>query len=516
MTGTSDAEAIRHPRLITFATSQSAWQRTFDAALAELKANVRRVPDGDEPVLIEGGPYTGIWLESGPIDARAYAPIDPERYLAAHRIFFNQQRDDGQIPCFARRGGLGWSQVQTVTSLAVTALDCALHYGDDAFLEQAYRCCSRWDDWLIRYRDRRGLGLCEAFCEYDTGHDKSPRWQGLPKVCQGKDARYCPPNPRLPYLAPDLSASLYGGRVALAKMARRLGRATEAQQWEAKAAQTREAIMAHLFDEATLCFYDRDDEGRFVNIVGDVLLRVLAEGVVEPALFEQIFQRWVGNPEAFWTACPLPSIAICDPHFDWQMPDNSWGGPCQSLTALRAPLFMERYGKFAAMTEVMIRWARCIAAADGFRHQVHPLTGVFQGPEGYTPTMCVMLDYMLRLQGISVYQHNCLSWGCWYEDEQHERTCAFSCEQGGAKLVGRGAVSELYWRGQRLAEVHGRARVITDGHGVIRQLIGIRDAVETVTVTLASGGRYQMALEPDAVASFPGDAVRLQAEQVSP
>jgi len=57
------------------------------------------------------------------------------------------------------------------------------------------------------------------FCEYDSGHDNGPRFaHGLPKECPDGDARRCPDFPGLPFLAPDLSATVYGGRIALGKM----------------------------------------------------------------------------------------------------------------------------------------------------------------------------------------------------------------------------------------------------------------------------------------------------------
>ena len=75
----------------------------------------------------------------------------------------------------------------------------------------------------MRYRNTRGTGLCEGFCTYDTGHDNSPRWKGMPNRCTDNDSRLCPAAPGLPRLCPDLSATVFGGRVALAKMARILG-----------------------------------------------------------------------------------------------------------------------------------------------------------------------------------------------------------------------------------------------------------------------------------------------------
>lgn len=490
--------AVRNFRLKSFRTSDAGWQQKFHAAVAGLRGNVREVPGASEPVLIEGGKYAGMWLESGPIDARAYAVIDPQPYLASHRVLFDLQREDGQIPCFVRKAGIGWSQVQTVTSLAVTALDCALQYGDDAFLARAYDACSRWDGWLAKYRDRQGLGLCEAFCEYDTGHDNSPRWHGLPKICVDRDAKLCPENEVLPYLAPDLSASLYGGRLALAEMAERLGRPGEAQAWRDKAKRTRDAMYEHLFDEQTLCFYDRNAKGEFVQIVGDVLLRVLAEDVVDEELFQRIFDRWVSNEKAFWTPLPMPSIAACDPAFPETMPDNSWGGASQALTALRAGPWFERYGKFAEHTDMMSRWVPALVRANGFMQQADPFTAEFATTEDYSPAMGVMVDYTLRLSGVRVHERSRLSWGCWSADDRQESSCAFSCEAGEGELVRKDGVSELRWGGEVVARVQGRARVITTGEGALRRIIGIGKEGERVTLE-AGGEQAELVLEPNQV-----------------
>lgn len=107
--------------------------------------------------------------------------------------------------------------------VAATALDTYKLTRNRAFLEESYKPCSRWGAWLARHRDRRGLNLVELFCEYHTGHDNSARLRGLPKQCRGLDAKNCPDIPGLPWLAPDLSATLFGGRVALSEIASLLG-----------------------------------------------------------------------------------------------------------------------------------------------------------------------------------------------------------------------------------------------------------------------------------------------------
>jgi hypothetical protein len=376
---------------------RSAISRRYDEALAALKGNIRKVFGFDEPVLIEGGDYRGIWLECGPLEGLVYGRIDPGIARSSHRVFFHHQREDGYLPCWVHGDRVGGAQIQMVVPIAATALETADLTGDGEFLSEAYRSCVRWDAWLAQWRDTRGTGLCEAFCEFDTGHDNSPRFHGLPKSCPGGDPAVCPDSQVLPYLAPDLSATVYGGRIAMAAMAERLGRPAEALQWREKAEMTRRAIMKHCFDPVDECFYDVDREGRFVKVKGDALTRVLGEHVVEQELFERIWTRHIHNPASFWTPYPLPSIAADDPSFVRDLPHNSWGGASQALTALRTPRWFTHYGKGRELEELMTRWVEAILKAPDFMQQMNPWTGVFSTSPSYSPAMLVFMDFVDRL-----------------------------------------------------------------------------------------------------------------------
>jgi len=372
-------------------------------ALEGAQANTRVVAGYPHPVLIEGGNYPGIWLECGPLEGLIYArhASDPEEGRAIaranHDIFFHFQREDGQFPCWVWFShGAGFGQIQMVVPIAATAWETAQLLGEEAFLLRTYEACARWDDWLARTRDGRGLNLCEAFCEFDTGHDNSPRFFGLPHECPNRDARVCPDAGNLPFLAPDLSASLFGGRVALSEMARALGKEGEANGWQEKAEKTRVAMMEHLFDPEDECFYDRDKNGDFVRLRGDVLTRVLGEHVVEQPLFERIYSRHIVNPNEFWTPFPLPSIAANDPQFVRALPPNSWGGASQALTALRAPRWFDFYGKGDDLRHLMERWVESLLRADGFMQQMNPWTGEFSTSQGYSPAMLVWLEFSAR------------------------------------------------------------------------------------------------------------------------
>lgn len=381
-----------------------AIESKYHQALQGLAQNTKTVFGYENPVLIEGGAYRGIWLECGPLEGLVYGRHAPEVAQANHEVFFHHQREDGYLPFCVWADRIGTAQIQMVVPMAATALETADLTGDEAFLARAYDAGARWDHWLSRHRNTRGTGLCEAFCEFDTGHDGSPRFRGLPCECPGGDASVCPEAGKLPYLAPDLSASVYGGRRALARMADRLGKPGEAAMWRDRAETLRQLILEHCYDPEDECFYDVDTDGDFVRIRGDVLTRVLGEHVVDQPMFERLYARHIKNPDAFWTPYPLPSIAADDPAFVRDLPRNSWGGASQALTALRAPRWFEHYGKSADLQHLMHRWVEAILRAPAFMQQMNPWTGEFSTSQGYSPAMCVFIDFVDRL---GVTQSDC-------------------------------------------------------------------------------------------------------------
>ncbi len=372
-------------------------KQKYDEAIRGLAANTGPVLGYGHPVLLEGGCYQGIWLECGPLESVVYGEHAPKVARASHDVFFHHQREDGYLPCWISREKAGSHSIQMVVPIAATALETADLVGDEAFLARAYDACARWDGWLSRKRNTRGTGLCEAFCGFDTGHDGSPRFKGLPEECPDDNAAICPKAGKLPYLAPDLSASVYGGRVALAEMAERLGKPGEADRWRERAEEIRQLIIKHCYAPEDECFYDVDADGNFVHIRGDVLTRVFGEHVVDQAMFDRIYERHIRNPEAFWTPYPLPSIAADDPAFVRELPKNSWGGASQALTALRAPRWFGHYGKSEDLRHLMVRWVEAILAAPDFMQQMNPWTGEFSTTTSYSPAMCLFVDFVDRL-----------------------------------------------------------------------------------------------------------------------
>ena len=405
-----------------FPNSDPRWQRTWDAALAVLAGNLHTMPRYEPPTLVEGAVYPGIWLECAPHEALVYATLNQFVTPASpafsplqvarnnHMAFFAAQKPDGQLPASIKLADpigtdAGYGQIQMVVPIAATAWETSQLTGDDELLVTAYTACSRWDQWLRIYRDTRKTGLVEGFCTYDTGHDNSPRWAGIPNRCPDADARKCPPIASMPRLCPDLSATVYGSRIALAHMATALGKGDEASRWHDDAEKIRALIIAKLYSPEDAAFYDVDAQNKFVRVRSDVISRVLGEHVLrlydshDKAIFDAIWTRQIHNPKAFWSPYPLTSIAQDDPTFVRPIPRNSWGGASQALTALRTPRWMPHYGKQAEFNHLMQQWTEAISRHTEFRQQMDPTNGDFTqaDPSGYSPAALVYLDFIQRL-----------------------------------------------------------------------------------------------------------------------
>ncbi len=492
---------------ITFLTDDKGLQEKYQSAVNGLAGNVSNpyTVQGRQlqmPILVEGAVYSGIWLECGPFEGLVYGSMyNMEVAKANHRIFFEFQKEDGYLPCWIRSGKIGTGQIQMVVPIAKTAFEVYQQTKEAAFLEEAYSSCVRWDDWLKKYRDPRGLNLCELFCEYDTGHDRSNRFYSLCKgsahECPDNDARICHNVGTLPWLAPDLSATLYGGRVALAAMAREMGRESEAEEWLEKAELTRRAILSHLYDPESSCFYDLDCNNRFVRIVSDTLTRVLCEHVADQPLFEQIFGRHIKNPYGFWTPYPLPSVAVSDPLYDPKPPFNSWCGPSQALTALRAPRWFEHYRKPSELTFMMKMWVKALVASPDFSQEMNPFTGEFSMAKKYSPSMCVMIDYTARLYGIQETGQQ-LAWNCRLP-EQAQASVYEMDVPGGRAVLRRGTESaSIAVGGKELYSVKGTCRVITNRNGEIRTVVGTeQNDVQVEVVRLYDHKTAVLSLSPN-------------------
>lgn len=390
---------------VGFAAVGGPLEARWHQALTELEQCIRPLGDST-PVLNEGGVYVGSWIEStGTINAEVLSRLAPRTAKETFALFARHQRGDGLIPYKVTADGPAYSQIQIVTPLARSVWN---HYelhrqteaADQGWLRHMYQSMARYDTWLATNRDTRGTGCVEAFCTFDTGHDLSPRFWFAPERCLHGDAAQCDPEAALvPYLAPDLTANVACQRRYLAKIARELGE--DPDPWDRKAEASLRALFEQCYDEQDGTFYDVDAQGSRVRVVSDVLMRVLASEIGDVEFFATALQRYILNTAHFLSHYGFTSISVSDPRFDGDHTRNSWAGPVNFLTQIRAPHAFEHHGRPAELAMVTRPLLGALALADRFPQCIDPWSGSAGFTTAYSPAILWLLDTVERTCGIA-------------------------------------------------------------------------------------------------------------------
>lgn len=446
------------------------------------------------PVLNEGGVYLGSWLEStATINAEVLDRFEPDVTRDTHLAFAANQRDDGLLPYKLTADGPGYAQIQMVTPFARSVWHHYLAAGRDRdYLATMYRALARHDDWLAAHRDTRGTGGVEAFCTFDTGHDRSPRFWGVPdQTPRGDAAAFDPESGVLPFLAPDLTANVACQRASLARIAEELGE--DPAPWRAKAAASLAALEA-CFDEHDGCWYDVDAAGRHVRVQSDVLIRVLACEVGDAEFFAASLERYLLNSRKFFSAYPFTSLALDDPRFDHDFRANSWGGPVNFLTLIRAPHAFEHHGHVAELAFSLMPVVAAVARMGRFPQVMSPWTGEPGYTEQYSPAILWLLDTVERLFGILPRPDGEL----WFTGLMPRRVdhhdvadlLAYERTVDGVRfeLVNTATEAIAFRDGEEFLRMPHGLRAITDRTGRLTALVGMTARPVAGTVRMAGGG----------------------------
>ena len=471
---------------VSFKCADAEIQRLFDTAMARCKHNLTTF--GGDPVLVEGGGYEKIWLETQPMGGEMYARENLTAALNNQTMFMRHQRADGRLPGSIQ----GWAdgriepQYNKMQGFCFPwpALNMYWWIGENAeYLEQLRQCLTAFDAWLWRVRDSDGDGILESWCVYDTGEDNAVRYGDAP-VYWTEDT---PPQgyATVPMGSMDVTSWSYAARDTLAEIHRILSNGQEAP-WRQAAAQAAEALRSRLWDEARGACFDRDANGKVIPVLCHNSLRCMYWGSFSQKMADRFVAEHLLNPAEFWTPLPLPSVAANDPAFR-NAPENNWSGQCEGLTWQRAILALERYGYEKVVTRLGRKILR--AVIDGgyvFCQQYDPFTGVpskvsartkkpmapgSDDPcqDDYGPTLLAVIEYMAHLWGIDMMRGKMafsLAGGlaCTWEQRWGERR--YTLESDGKK-------GRIWVDGVEKARVGCGVRVITDQAGTVLRTIPI-------------------------------------------
>jgi glycogen debranching enzyme len=147
--------------------------------------------------------------------------------------------------------------------------------------------------------------LCEYRHPFSSGLDDSPLWdEGMPVV------------------SPDLNTYLCLQAESLARIAELIGLPDDAQRWQRTADDFARAMQEHLWDE-TAGYFQATHLGSPVRVLTPFNLLPLWVARYPEAVTSRLLAH-IQDPAEFWSAYPLPTVALNDPKFDAK---QMWRGP---------------------------------------------------------------------------------------------------------------------------------------------------------------------------------------------
>ena len=149
---------------VRFQTADEGLQRLFDEASRLCRGNLQQF--GALRVLVEGGGYEKLWLETQPMGGEMYLKRDLTVGKNNIAVFLRSQRADGRLP-----GSIRWADGRLIPEFNKLQGFCfpgpalELYYWlgrDEAWLRKVFDCLEAFDDYLWRVRDSDGDGLLES------------------------------------------------------------------------------------------------------------------------------------------------------------------------------------------------------------------------------------------------------------------------------------------------------------------------------------------------------------------
>lgn len=457
---------------VTFETDDLLVGRLMEQAERKCRTNIKDF--GGRRVLVEGGGYEKIWLETQPMGGAMYAARDLDAGLNNNLLFMEYQREDGRIPgSIAVIDGKVTPQFNKFQGFCFPDPALDLYYlagKDPAYLEQLRRTLQAFDRYLWRVRDSDGDGCLESWCKYDTGEDHAMRYDDAP---DGWEEETPPRGCRaVPIASMDIMSFSCSARDTLAEIARLCHNTEEETRWKRRADGVRAKIRSYLWDQSRGACFDRDRFHERMPVLTHNTLRCMYWKSISPAMAYRFVHEHLCNPEEFWTPMPLPSVAVNDPLFR-NVSTNNWSGQAEALTYQRAIRALENYGEYTLIPRLGHKLMEAVGPDCRFVQQYDPFTGEpslicepGQPPQDcYGPAMLSVMEYTARMYGVS-FSRDKLIWG-----SCGGIACRFTQQWGDHlwKIENNGTQVTAYLDGKPAFTAGAGLRIVTDLSGHIQQ-----------------------------------------------
>jgi len=259
--------------------------------------------------------YLGAWQWDTFFHALAYRHLDPKLAEDQLRLVLDHQREDGMLPDAIHDEGVvlkwklpgieGESDVTKPPLIAWAALKLYATSDNRDFLDELYEPMCRWINWWFDKNDDDHDGIVQYNHGFSSGLDDSPLWDA-----------------GVPVESPELNTYLVMQMDALSEIAKILGLADDATQWQTRASELAQKIIAHFWDEPAGVFWATRDH-QPIRTLTPFNLYPLLTGRMPRAIVERLVAH-LTDPKVFWSDYPIPTVALNDPKFD---ANQMWRGP---------------------------------------------------------------------------------------------------------------------------------------------------------------------------------------------
>ena len=511
---------------VFFKTTDIVLQSLFDEAEKQAKLNIKNF--GDYQVLVEGGGYNNVWLETQPMGGYMYAKRNIGIAKNNIQIFMDFQRKDGRLPGMISLNNnslfphYGWFQGYC---FPMPAFELYFWLNKDKeYLKQLYNTLEQFDGYLWKNRDSDGDGCLETWCVYDTGEDNSTRFGESPnawpfdyppseeqimkmsekemkEICHKSKFDFTKTFP-VPIESMDIMSYSYSGRRVLSLISKELRNGKEFY-WQDKANDAKQKIKNYLWDEKKHACYDRDKSNNTMDILQHNNLRCMYYESFDQQMADEFIKYHLMNSDEFWTPMPLPSIAINDSFFR-NNPINDWSGQPEALTYQRSIRALENYGHYAELTMLGLKFLKAVGDSLKFTQQFEPFKGnivTATQNNGYGPAILTSLEFISRMYGIHMTQDE-IYWSCL--DNDNEIDYSQKIGDNLYRLMTKGKQVHCFIDGVEVFSFTRGIRVVTDLAGKIEKVAGIEQKTIKANIIYLSKD-YYLLIAPNTIYSFDGN-----------
>lgn len=365
--------------------------------------------------------FNGIALshinaEQGELEIKSLLKNQHKDGFVSHVTFWQRDEYEEMVSTYAIAFRSRYLSDEMQPPLLAEAVEAVARRGRGAeFIREVLPQVKAFYEWLHTVRNPYGDGLVRVVQPDETGLDHSPKWDdlmnigdwtvdefnaGWHRVCDPYEAVIRDPKKMIElnhFVVADVMVNtIYIENLrVLAGLCRQVGDHAAAGEYLKRASLAKESLVDLCWNEADGLFFDAaNKENTSLRINTFTSLMPLLLGDLDPKMAKSLIDH-LSNPEEYWAAYPVPSVAMNEPTF---MPGTVgdilvWRGPTWINSNWYLARGLIRRGR-ADLARIIADKSLELVRSHGFREYYNPLTSEGHGAPDFSWST-ILIDLFL-------------------------------------------------------------------------------------------------------------------------